>query len=73
MDAASTLDDDAHPPRPGDPALCLQCGAVNKFADNMSVVALAPGELETYPLELYEEIMKVRTAILTAAMTSKEW
>ena len=63
LDRAGEIDDKGRAPQSGDISICLQCGAILMFADDMGLV-FAPEEkitIEAYALSLlyYKPIVRV--------------
>ena len=64
VNAASTMEDDAARPSPGDFSVCLNCGAINRFGPQMRVVTSslddAPDEETAYQLSRVQNIIRKR-------------
>lgn len=65
MDAASSADNSGALPRPGDPTVCIKCGAVMLFADDLSLRGLSDDEIQQFTAdrELMAAIGRVVQAI----------
>lgn len=46
MDAATSAQNDGAIPTPGDVTVCINCGAMNEYADDMQLKSLTASELE---------------------------
>jgi hypothetical protein len=61
LDAVGKLEDGASGPTPGDVTLCMGCGALLSFADDMGLQVQDEGELDA---ETRREVERVRAAIV---------
>jgi hypothetical protein len=63
FDRASSLAGE-HEPSADDFTLCLKCGAILRFNADLTIREASPADLETLDLETYEEIQRIRSAIV---------
>ena len=62
IDAATAVDD-ARSPGPGDLSVCLRCGQIHFFNDDMILVALAPKDFSLLPVQVRRKLRRVVAAI----------
>lgn len=60
LDAASCLADDTAVPRPGDISMCIRCGHLMTFADDLSYRELTEEELLEVPLDEVSQLQRAR-------------
>lgn len=64
MDAASHPEDDTKTPRPGDVTICLYCGFLMAFTDDLGFRELTEEELGEIPLDQISRIQRARKAVM---------
>ena len=64
LDAASCLADDAAVPKPGDITICIKCGYLMTFADDLSFRDLTEEEILEVPLDEVSRFQNARKAIM---------
>lgn len=61
--SAATPVEGTHNPRPGDVSVCLNCGHMLQFTDNLSVKSVTEDEFITFPLETQSVLTRVMRLI----------
>ena len=64
LDAASCLADDAAVPKPGDITICIKCGYLMTFTDDLSFRDLTEEEVLEVTLDVVSRFQRVRKAIM---------
>lgn len=64
MDAASNLADDALVPEPGDVTLCIHCGYIMAFADDLTFRAVTEEEIKEIPLDEISRFQRARKVVM---------
>jgi hypothetical protein len=62
LDAATGLDHD-HKPSPGDLSVCIQCGEILEFDEEIKLILISEGTIEKLDLETMEDLVRTRDAI----------
>jgi len=72
MDAHLATQDPSHTPSVNDLTLCDGCGEWNKFAEDLSIIALEEGEMEHLPADLIIEMEKLSNKIKAMIKLKKQ-
>lgn len=62
LDACTAMEDGATP-NPGDITICLYCGEVSAFCEDLTTRSVSKEEFESYDDDLKSEIIKVQALI----------
>lgn len=72
FDLATDIATDATP-APGDVSLCIECGNVAMFADDLTLRPISEDEIERMPLDHLSSLQRARKAIMRAIGRDGEW
>lgn len=69
MDRATAIFEEGAVPAAGDLTVCIRCGAALEFGPGLE---LLPTDVTKLPLEMYEQVLSVRTAIFHSQYLAKK-